>query len=184
MKNRFIFAVMAMAAATTIARAETIQKHQKSDSEVGISSGAVTILSDLYRTNAMEIDMGKMAMEKGKSKDVRNYGQMLVNDHEKSQQQVMQVAKDLNIDVATMTETMNNQKMTDVHNLSGAEFDRQFVRMMAADHQKAIDRMEAAQKNATGQTADLIAQTLPVLRNHKKQADQLVNDVGSKRGSN
>src|SRR5688500_5032457 len=51
------------------------------------------LLSDLHHANQMEIQMGKMAKEKGTSEQVRQYGDRLIQDHELADQKVQDLAR-------------------------------------------------------------------------------------------
>jgi len=55
--------------------------------------------------------------------------------------------------------------------LSGAEFDRAFVKQMVDDHEQTIAKFEAAQNDVTdAELRGFIASTLPTLRQHLQQA--------------
>jgi putative membrane protein len=148
------------------------------------NKSAISVLSDLNHTNLMEIEMGQLAKKKGKSRAVREYGETLINDHQKSQEQVKELADQLSIKLADKDETLaekDHQMMAKLEKLKEASFDRAFAEMMVNDHSKGISRLEEAQKTATGAAADLIAQTLPVLRQHKETAEQLLINLKTKR---
>lgn len=55
------------------------------------------VLNKLHQTNQEEIMMGKLALEKGTSEDIKRYGQSLINDHQKADEEVKRIAKAQNI---------------------------------------------------------------------------------------
>src|SRR5262249_27875105 len=104
----------------------------------------------------------------------------LVTDHEKSQQQVQDLADQMGIKLADRDKILAGKEHDDMmklQKLQGTNFDRKFASAMVEDHKKGISRLEAAQATTTGKTADLIRDTLPVFRQHQKMAEQLLLDL-------
>jgi putative membrane protein len=84
------------------------------------------VLNKLHHSNQMEIAAGKLAQEKGQSKDVKSFGKILVTDHSAADKKVMALAKDEKIDLPADV-PMPPDKMDKMKAASGAEFDRMFV---------------------------------------------------------
>jgi putative membrane protein len=138
-------------------------------------SVASKVLADIYRTNLHEIEMGKLAQDRG-SKGIKEYGDNLVKDHEKSQKKVQELADQLGIKLIDNDEAMANKEhaeMTKLKDLKDAAFDKAFAAAMVEGHTKAIARLETAQKEAAGPIAGLINETLPVLKIHLSKAQNL-----------
>jgi putative membrane protein len=143
---------------------------------------ASKVLSDLHRTNYFEIEAGKVAQDKSQNAAVKNFADMLVSDHQKSQDQVASLAQQMNITLQEKSKALGEKesmKLSKLKGMKGSSFDRSFAQNMVEDHKKAISRLEGYQKEATGPTAELISQTLPILRQHQQAAEQLVIDVNS-----
>ncbi len=111
------------------------------------------IVAHHNHVNLMEISMGKLAQKRGTAK-VKKYGAMLIKDHTAANKQVKALAKKKG--VATIPEDVpanDTEKkehddamaaMDRMKTLKGAEFDREFLTMMAADHDKEIARIDTA----------------------------------------
>lgn len=88
--------------------------------------------------------------------------------------------------VSNTDNTMNDGQMAvDLNSLSGADFDRAFAKRMVAGHEKAIRKFEAA--SASLQDSDLkeyADDTLPVLRDHLRMAQDLQSQIIGLSGSN
>ena len=58
------------------------------------SAQTAEVLSKLHHSNQMEVAAGKLAQEKGQSKDVKAFGKTLVTDHSAADKKVMALAKE------------------------------------------------------------------------------------------
>jgi putative membrane protein len=136
------------------------------------------VLSKLHHSNQMEIAAGKLAQEKGQSKDVKSFGKTLVTDHSAADKKVMALAKAEKIDLpADMP--MPSDKMDKMKAASGAEFDKMFASHMLDDHKKDIAEAKAARDTTTdAKLKALLTSTIPVLEKHREIAQKLVDKLG------
>ena len=119
-----------------------------------------------------EIDVGKLAQEKGQSDAVKQYGAMLVKDHGAHKAKAEEVASQLGVKPPTGSSFGEKATYAKLKLLSGASFDKSFAKSMVSDHQADIRdyKKEAAKNDAAGRLAK---ETLPVLRHHLEVAEQL-----------
>jgi putative membrane protein len=144
------------------------------------SADTAAVLGKLHHGNQMEIDMGKLAQEKGESKDVKAFGKALVKDHSAADKKVTALAKEQDIDLSANTPSMPMDDMNKLKGMSGAEFDRAFAQAMLDDHQKDVDDAKAAQERTTDpKLKKLLTATIPVLEKHRDTARKLVASTGA-----
>lgn len=73
----------------------------------------------------------------------------------------------------------DRQMIQHLQALSGSEFDKAFIRHMAQDHAKGIRQYEQASRQLQDtEIKNYIAQTLPKLREHFSQAQQIARNLG------
>lgn len=129
-----------------------------------------------------EIALGKLAQQNGANKAVKDFGQRMVADHGKANQELAAIA--LKLGVAPPKEPGSKQK-ADIKKLSklkGADFDREFADHMVKDHEKAVALFEKEARN--GKAPELKAyasKTLPVLQEHLKMAEALQSRIAQKK---
>jgi putative membrane protein len=129
------------------------------------------VLSKIHQANEREVDMGRMAIEVGKTKEVRDYGKTLVKDHLAAEKKVDKLAKKEKIQLAETTAPSEMDTLP-----TGDAFDGAFARRMLKAHQQAITELEAARDaTADEQLKKLIGELLPVLRKHEETAQRLVD---------
>jgi putative membrane protein len=137
------------------------------------------VLGKLHHANQMEIEMGKLAQEKGQSKDVKNYGKTLVTDHTASDKKVMALAKQEKIDLTAAMPPMKDDNMAMLKTAVGADFDKAFARAMLDDHTKDVNEAKAARDATTDpKLKSLLTSTIPVLEKHRETAQKLVDSLG------
>jgi putative membrane protein len=143
------------------------------------SPDTATVLGKLHHSNQMEVAAGKLAEEKGQSKEVKSFGKTLVTDHSASDKKVMALAKSEKIDLPAEA-AKPDEMMDKLKSASGAEFDKNFAKDMLADHEKDISEMkEARDKTSDAKLKSLLTATLPVLEKHRDLAQKLVDKGAS-----
>jgi len=130
--------------------------------------------------NFAEVEMGKLAQQKGQNDDVKKFGQMLADDHSAANQKAIDAAKSINV---TPPDRPNAKQMADYDKLakeSGPRFDRAFASQMVMDHEKDIAeyKKEAKQSDAAGEYAKA---QIPVLQTHLDTAKSLRSNKTSSR---
>ncbi len=131
-----------------------------------------SFLKKAIEGNFAEIEMGKLAQEKGQSEGVKQFGQMLTNDHSAANEKALDAAKSMDV---TAPDGPNAKQKTDydkISKLSGSRFDGQFAKHMVMDHQKDIAEYKKAakQNDAAGNYAKA---QIDVLQKHLDTAKSL-----------
>jgi len=122
-----------------------------------------------------EVELGRLAAIKASSADVKQFGQRMVDDHSKANMELMDIARRKNLTVPTTQLAGKHKSEYDrLSKLSGAEFDRAYVRLMVDDHKK--DVAEFQKQSTSAKDSDLrsfASQTLPTLQQHLTMVQQL-----------
>ena len=114
-----------------------------------------------------EVELGRLALQKGSGAQVRDFGTMMVSDHSKSGDELKALAKAKGISLPATLDNEEEKIKDDLSARSGADFDRAYVKNMIGDHQKDIKAFREA--IGTLKDADLKAfaeKTLPTLKMH------------------
>lgn len=120
-----------------------------------------------------ETRLGTLAMQRGASPGVRDFGQMLVRDHAGAKQDAVRVARRLGVAPTSQMAAEARAEERRLSRLSGRAFDSEFARYMIEDHRKDIDEFQKQARSGGPQTRRLAEQTLPVLRHHLQVARDL-----------
>ncbi len=121
-----------------------------------------------------EVDAGGMAQQKGSSAAVKDFGQKMVEDHTKANDELKQIATAKSIAVPPAPDDKHKKAEAALAGKSGANFDRAFKAQMIADHKATIALFEdEANKGSDPELKAFAAKTLPDLRGHLKMAQSL-----------
>ena len=143
-----------------------------------IATGPITdqqFYQQAMTTNQKEIAAGNMAVQQAEDQAVKDYAQMLVDDHTAMNQMVVDQAG--MADAATPA--ADPAATAELQGKTGADFDRAYIDMMVSGHEKAIAMVENAAQNASTEEAKTLAQdALPQLREHLQRAQELQQQLG------
>ena len=85
-----------------------------------------------------EVELGQLATQKASSEDVKKFGQRMVDDHSKANDQLKQVAAQEHIDLPTEPSAKDKATKARLEKLSGEQFDRAYMRDMVKDHRTDV----------------------------------------------
>ncbi|WP_448206799.1 DUF4142 domain-containing protein [Azospirillum sp. sgz302134] len=120
-----------------------------------------------------EVELGRMAQDKAQNDQVKQFGQRMVDDHSRANDQLMQMAGGKSLTLPGEPDSKHRKKAQELQKLSGARFDRAYMQDMVQDHRQDVAQFEKAAKQAKDPDVRQFAeQTLPVLRQHYDLAKQ------------
>jgi len=125
-----------------------------------------------------EVELGKAATGKATNQRVKNFAQMMVDDHSKANEELKSLAGQKNVTLPATISSDHQKDVDDLNKKSGKDYDKSFMKMMVSDHQKVIDAFEKASKDA--KDADVkswVDKTLPRLRMHLDSAKAINNSL-------
>lgn len=122
----------------------------------------------------LEVEAGKLAQEKGQMQEVKDYGQMMVTDHTKANDQLKQLAQQKNLMLPDSMGQDHMDKMQELRDKTGAEFDKSYLELMVSSHEDAVSLFEDASNNMEdAEMKNFASTTLPTLRQHLDRAKEL-----------
>jgi putative membrane protein len=119
----------------------------------------------------LEVELGKLAQQKASSPEVKKFAQMMIDDHTKANDELKALASSKNISLPASLSDKNSDRIKDMQEKSGAEFDKDYIDFMVNDHQDDIDKFEKQSEN--GKDADLkswAAGKVTTLKHHLEMA--------------
>ena len=131
----------------------------KSPATAALSEKDKSFMKEAAQGGMMEVDMGKMAQQKGKSADVKKIGGTMVADHSKANAELMAIAKKKGVDLS--------KEKAKMEHLKDADFDKEYINAMVKDHEKDYSAFQAEAKNGTDADVKAFAsKTSAVIKKH------------------
>lgn len=142
-----------------------------------------TVIAIFDAANQADIETGGLAVRKGSTKAVRDFGAMLERDHKGVQQQGRDLAQKLNVTPTppadTSMMTAHYAAMASLQGKSGADFDRAFLENEVAYHQGVIDAVNNTLMPAirNQELKELVTKVAPAFVAHKEAAQALLDKM-------
>lgn len=173
-----IAAALAMPPAVLAQPAPSARSETREQAKGGLPRSDEKFVMDAAKGSMAEVELGKMAAEKGTSDLVKQFGQRMVDDHGKASAELKDLAEKKNVKLPAELDPKHRQLRDRLAKLSGAEFDRAYADEMVRDHKKDVS--EFKREAGRAKDADLKAwagKTVPTLEDHLKQAQQMQAQV-------
>lgn len=131
-----------------------------------------------------EVDLGRLATQNAESTDVKQFGQRMVDDHSKANDELKQLASQKKVDLPMDPDPKHKAVHDKLAKLKGAAFDSAYMSAMVSDHKEDVSAFQREAKS--GKDPDVKAwaeKTLPTLQEHLKMAQDISAKVGGKGGA-
>ena len=124
-----------------------------------------------------EVELGRMAATKAQNAEVKQFGEMMVAEHTKSNDELKSLAVKKSVSLPPAPDAAHQATMTRMQGLNGAEFDKAYVEAMVADHEATVQLFESeAARSADAEARAFAEKTLPNLRRHL----EMIRDIRTK----
>jgi putative membrane protein len=131
-------------------------------------------LKDAAIGGMMEVDLGKLATQKGSSDGVKKFGQKMVDDHSKANDQLKELATKENLQVPAELDSKHQSRLDKLSKLDGPAFDKAYIKDQLKDHEQDVSAFQSeAQNGQDPNIKQFAAATLPTLQEHLSMAKDL-----------
>ena len=152
---------------------------------MGMNNGQTTPADKMFVKKALqggmaEVELGQLAQQKSSNDDVKQFGQKMVDDHTKLNDQMKPIAQQIGVKVPDGPSTKDKAVMTKLQALNGDAFDKAYMKDMVKDHK--TDKMEfsnEAQNGSNPQVKDAASQGEKVISEHLQMAQQIAQKTGA-----
>lgn len=138
------------------------------------------IAAIVVTANQVDVEAGKLARSRAKSKDVQQFAQQMITDHTGVNRQATALAKKLKVtpepsDTSRSLRKGGDENVARLKKLRGAEFDKAYVDQEVSYHQAVLDAIDKtllpSAKNA--RLKELITKVRPAIAAHLDHAKHL-----------
>jgi len=146
-----------------------------------LNSKDFKFVTDASRGGMEEVQLGQLAKQKAGSPAVKEFGERMITDHQKANDDLKQIAQKKGALIPNELSRHETSALDKLQNLSGAEFDKYYVSNMVRDHRKDVREFEKASQNLSDPDLKAFAEkTLPTLQEHLRMAENLESQVKGK----
>jgi putative membrane protein len=155
---------------------------ERGDASGQLSASDAKFVKTAAQGGMAEVRMGQLIAEGAQSKVLRDFGQRLVTDHTKANQELIQIAASKGYSAPSQPAEKHEKMLESLSKLKGPEFDRAAQQHAVMHHQEDVQMFQKASQTLQDPELKAFAQkTLPALQEHLKMAQGL--DVGVTTGT-
>ena len=162
---------IAMAVALSLGSGVAAAQNAGGKARAAKAGGDMAFVKEAAMGGLAEVELGRLATQKAESNDVKQFAQRMVDDHSKANDQLKPIAQQKNVEVPSQLSGKEKALYDRLSKLSGAQFDRAYMRAMVADHRKDVAAFKRESTAGTdAEVKQFASQTLPTLQDHLKMA--------------
>jgi putative membrane protein len=154
-------ALAQQAATTELAQADRISAEDRE------------FLTKAIQAGVAEVEISQLALEKSQNEQVREFAERMVQDHTAANQRLLSLAEAGGNSPPTEMDQKHQAMLQQLSQLSGEEFDRQYMQGQVQDHQAAVKLFGSEATQPSGPVDALAGDLLPALREHLQMAEEI-----------
>ena len=139
-----------------------------------LSTSDAAFMTTATRGGMAEVQLGQLAQRNGSSAAVKRFGERMVDDHGRSNQEMMALARRKEITPPSSIGAEHQQTYDDLAKLRGGAFDRAYAQAMVKDHQEDLRVYQEEAANGTDPDVKAFAaRHVSILQEHLRMAERL-----------
>lgn len=170
--------VVALALSSPVYSADNKGAGRGKDQRGQLTARDYKFVTEATQGALMEIHLGDTARKNGLSQVVKDFGERMFTDHSRANEQLKAVVQSKGATLPLDVNDKTNEAMKDLHNKTGADFDKAYAKHMVKDHEKDVKLYQKASENLDDpQLKSFAAKQVPILQQHLRLARQLNDQI-------
>ena len=142
------------------------------------ATDSVRFAANAAQDGMTEVELGKLAIQRGTEPSVKEFGQRMIADHTRANNELKLVAAEKNIELPSDLNSSEKSTMEKLSKLSGAEFDKEYISDMVNDHEEDLEDFQTqANKGNDPEIKAFAAKALPTLQGHLQMAREVAKKI-------
>jgi putative membrane protein len=169
---------MSLFAALTIALTLVVTSSAQQKSWSGKMPTGKAFVTKAAEINLGEIELGKLAEQKGNNQAVKDFGERMIEDHSEAETELQELAKRESVTLPKMPGSGVAGLKRQISAESGAQFDEMYIKHMMAGHKQAIATFENEIEHGQNPAIKSYAEKyLPVIQDHIRIAEDVAGKM-------
>jgi putative membrane protein len=148
---------------------EAVDNNKEDDAEFAVEAADAGLL---------EVQLGTLALTKASNAQVKQFAQMMVDDHTKANNELKNLAQQKNITLPTTLSNEHQRAFDKFNDKTGADFDKDYMDQMVQDHKKVINEFEEQANDGNDpEIKSWASSKLTALRHHLEEAQRVQEAV-------
>jgi putative membrane protein len=139
-----------------------------------VSASASEFAAQATQYALTEIELGKLADQKGSKVGITALGARLARDHNRLNTVLQSISRDKGLTTPVGLDERGEAVVQRLSALSGPAFDAGYAKLIASDHANLISLYTQASQSDDPQLSEFASRALPLLREHKRLGEVYV----------
>jgi putative membrane protein len=145
----------------------------------GLTTAEKTFVTKAAKGNFAEVELGKLASQKSHNADVKAFGEQMVTDHSKANDNLKPIADSNGVQMPTKLTGEPKALYDKLSSLSGAAFDKTYIHAMVQGHEQTAKLYETESGTVKdSRLKSYVDQTLPVVQQHLSHIQSIQQSGG------
>lgn len=147
-----------------------------------LSSADQALMMEVAKGGMMQLELGKVAVQKASNPEVRQLAQAEVEEQTGLSAKLKEIATAKGVTLPATPNEQATAMVTKLQGMSGMEFDRMYVQEGGVNNHKLLDQTLAkVESNATDASLKSVAKAAhPLVKTHLKVSQQVLSKLGMK----
>ena len=133
----------------------------------------VKFVMNAHEAGLAEIKASTLAEQKSDNPQIQSFAKMMITDHTTAGNELDTIAANNRISVTDSLTTAHKTAISNMAKLNGAAFDKAYIELMVADHNKVIDMFHHANENTSATLHNFSDKITPKLKMHLADANNI-----------
>jgi putative membrane protein len=143
-----------------------------------ISNAAIDFATDAANSNMKEVELGKLALKNADYHRLKAFAQKMIDAHTSANSDLQKACYTAGVTLPAGLSKSDQEEVNEMARKNGEDFDRAYIKEMVSEHQKTMERLDAAAANIKDSSLQNYAKkTLPIVNAHLAEARGLLEDV-------
>lgn len=136
-------------------------------------NSAPEFIVQMANVRLMDREGGRLAASLGSTKEIRDYGTLMMKDQDVLWNELNQLAVSKNITLPMAIGEKKSEALRKLATLTGRQFDRKFTKLIQKNHKRDVKRFEKAVAFEDSDTKQFAKKHLPTIQSHLDGVEQL-----------
>ena len=165
------FATVGCSKSTQSSKTGYADRNTAADRSTNLSLGDKDFAVLAAQGGMAEVALGNLALQQGSSPKVKDFGKKLADDYSKANDELTQIASREGINLPSGMDMKQQQTVERFSRLSGAQFDREFLKDAVNDYTEDIEEFKKEVSQGTDPALrDFASKHVSVLHDHLEMA--------------
>lgn len=142
-----------------------------------IDDGSVAFIQHGLESSQADLEASKIAQSVSKNRRVLAFANMIIANHDTVTDGLEKIAINNKVRGGDSISIANQNNISTIKALSGAEFDRSYIQMMVNSHQAVVKSYKIASTDKIEEIQQFARRTLPILKTQLDSATAICTDL-------